>query len=78
MKTPDEVRADLNAAREAYRNRWGLLKRFGMTSPPTLGMNESRLQEAADDDRTWELVLDAYVEDYERYFYPYRAEQAHD
>lgn len=66
MKTPDEVRRDLNAAREAFKTRHAMFQHWGVTSGPW-SMNEWRIQEAAAaDDDQWDALLDQYVRDYER------------
>jgi hypothetical protein len=66
MKTPEEVRADLNAARAEHRNRWGLFKTIGATAGPWC-MQDWQINEASDDDAAWRALVDEYVETYTRY-----------
>jgi hypothetical protein len=65
MKTPAEVRADLNAAREAYKTRHEVFRVWGVTAGPW-SMQDWAIREACDDDKRWQELVDMYVSDYER------------
>lgn len=67
MKTPDEVRQDLEAARESFKTRYGLSMEYGWTSSASL--SDWDIQRAAPDDSMWRQLVDEYVEFYDKYFY---------
>lgn len=64
MKTPDEVRRDLNAAREAFKLRYEMYRAWGVTGMPS-SMQDWHLSKAADDDAEWGALVDMYIRDYE-------------
>lgn len=65
MKSPEEMRRDLNAARAAYQARFGLCGRFGWTSGVG-GVSDYQLASASVDDAQWEALLDEYLRMYTR------------